>query len=335
MRGTYLRVGLLALLTVAMLVGAVFVFGSTAIRHGQVFETYFRDSVQGLDIGAPVKYRGVAIGQVTSIGLVNAAYGAGPSRFNDDPLYRLVLVRIAIDTSRIGALPDPASLVREGLRSRIAPQGLTGQSYLELDFMDPARFASLDVPWTPHDPYIPSVQSTLSQVTDSATALLAKLSKIDIAGLAGGMQSLVGDLHGVLQDGKLGGVMAEAGDTLRLLHAGLVAADIPALAADLRQTLAAARTLAQGPQTRALLKAATVATDRLTQATVRLPQLLATLQDVARRADSGSADAEAALGPLLRDARDTLDTLREATAALRQDPGQVVFGRPPPRGLPR
>jgi paraquat-inducible protein B len=335
MRGTYLRVGLLAVLTLGLLLGAALFFGSTRIRHGQAYETYFRDSVQGLDTSAAVKYRGVTVGQVVSIGLVNAEYGAGVARLNDDPAFRQVLVRIEIDTSRIGALPDPATLVRDGLRARIAPQGLTGQSYLELDFMDPARFPAANVPWTPREPYIPSVQSTLSQVTESATALLAKLSKVDINGLASGLQGLIADLRGTLQGGQLDAVMTQAAATLRLLNAGLTAADLPALAADLRQTLAAARNLAEGKQTRDLLRAATQAADRLTQATARLPPLLATLQDVARHADTGSAEVQASLAPLLRDARAAVAALRQTAETLQQDPAQAVLQGPPPRELPR
>ena len=67
----------------------------------------------------------------------------------------------------------------------------------------------------------------------------------------------------------------------------------------------------------------------------RLPPLLAALQEVARRADSGSADAEAAFGPLLRDTRAAVAALRETTEALRQDPAQAVLQGPPTRGLAR
>ena len=335
MRGTYLRVGLLALLTAGLLLAAILVFGSTAIRHGQGYETYFRDSVQGLDVGAPVKYRGVAIGQVTAVGLVNAQYGTGPSRLTDDPDYRLVLVRLDLDPARLGATPAAGDLVRQGLRARIAPQGLTGQSYVELDFLDPARFPALAVPWVPAAPYIPSAQGTLSQVTDGATTLLTKLAKIDINGLADSLQALIGDLHTVLHGDRLTGVMTEAGDTLHLLRTILASADVPALAAEARETLAAVRDLAQGPQTRTLLRSANQAADRLNQAMTRLPPLLAALQDVARRVDSGSADAEAALGPLLRDTRAAVAALRETTEALRQDPAQAVLQGPPPRGLAR
>jgi paraquat-inducible protein B len=334
MRAIDLRVGLLALLAAALLLGAVLFFGSQAIRHGVTYETYFRDSVQGLDVGAPVKYRGVAIGQVTSIALVNAVYGSQPSQLQDDPAYRMVLARLDIDPARIGAMPNIAALVAQGLRARIAPQGLTGQSYVELDFLDPERFPAIPVPWTPLVPYIPSARATLSQVEDAATTLLGKIAKIDIEGLANGLQAVLGDLRGTLHGDRLPALMTEVSDTLRLVRVTITAADIPGTVADLRQTLAAARTLAQGPQTRDLLRNATQATDRLNQALAKLPPLLATLQDVARRADAGSADAEAALAPLLRDTRAAVADLRATAAEARQDPGQVVLQGPPPHGLP-
>lgn len=335
MRGAYLRVGALALLAGGLLLGLLLFLGSGKARHGQPYESYFRDSVQGLDVGGAVKYQGVGVGQVTGIGLVNAEYAGGASRIDQDPAWRQVLVRFEVDASRVGALPAAADMAAKGLRARIAPQGLTGQSYVELDFMDPARAPAAAPPWTPRDPWIPSAQSTLSQVTDSATALLARLQAVDIAALASGMVALIGDLRAILHDGDMHGLVAEAGGTLRLLHAGLEAADIPGLAADLRGTLAATRALAQGPQTRDLLRAATLAVDRLTQATARLPQLLATLQDVARRADGGAADTQAGLVPLLRDARAAVAALRATTEAVRRDPSQVVLQGPPPRGLAR
>lgn len=334
MRGTYLRVGLLALCVAALLLGAVLVLGRKTVRNAQAFETYFRDSVQGLDVGAPVKYRGVAVGDVTAIALVNAEYGGSGAQLADDAAFRQVLVRFAIDAARLGATPPPDALVGQGLRARIAPQGLTGQSYLELDFLDPAR-APAAVPWTPRTAYIPSVPSTLSQVQEAGTVLLARMQKIDINALADGVLGLATELRAILHDGHLPTLMAEAGDMLRLLRAGLASADIPGLSAELRRTLAATRSLAEGPQTRTLLRNAIEATDRLTQVTARLPPLLATLGEVARRADGAAADAEAGLAPLLRDARAAVGDLRQTSAALRQDPAAAVLGGPPPRGLPR
>ena len=161
--------------------------------------------------------------------------------------------------------------------------------------------------------------------------LLAKIQQVDINGLADGVLGLVTDLRGTLRDGDGHALIVQATATLRSLQTTLAEANVPALAGELRQTLAAARALAQGPQTRDLLRSATAATERLSQAAAKLPQLIASLDAVARRADTGSADLEAGLVPLLRDARTTVAALRQTSEALRRDPGQVVLGAAPPR----
>jgi paraquat-inducible protein B len=172
---------------------------------------------------------------------------------------------------------------------------------------------------------------TLSVVQDAATSLLVRAQKVDFEGLADAVSKLIAELRGSLRDGDVHGTLTQASATLAALRGALAAADIPGLTTELRSTLAAAKGLAQGPQTRELLRSGTIAADRLAQATAKLPPLLASLDAVARRADSGSADLEAALTPLLRDARVSLTALREMTQALRRDPAQIILQGPPPR----
>ena len=334
MRGTYLRVGVLVLAGAALLVGMVLFLSGSQIRHAKGYETYFRDSVQGLDVGAQVKYRGVSIGAVTEIGLVSAVYGRDEPDAVRRTTFRTVIVRFQIDTSRVGEAPNAES-VAHGLRARIAPQGLTGLSYVELDFVNGTPPPPLEIPWTPRYDYIPSVPSTLSQVQDVATVVLAQIKQVDIKGLASGALDLITELRTTLHGGDADKLIVQATATLRTLQSAVADADVPALTAELRQTLASARMLAQGPQTKQLLRSATAATDKLTQATARLPQLIAALDAVAQRADSGSADLEAGLVPLLRDARTTVAALRQTSEALRRDPGQVVLGAAPPRSRDR
>ena len=331
MRGIYLRVGGLALVGLAMLVGAIILLGGNSIQHGQSYETYFRDSVQGLDVGAPVKYRGVTIGAVTQIALTSAVYGGSLPDALRRATFRTVLVRFEVDTARVGTLPSADSVAR-GLRARIAPQGLTGVSYIELDFNDAARYPPLDISWTPRYEYIPSMTSTLDEVKSSATSLLDKLKQVDVVSLANDTLGLIAELRGELgPSGDAHALIAQTTGTLHDLQAQLDAADLPAAAAELRQTLAATRGLEQSPQTRELLRSATEATQRLAQAAAALPPLLVTLDAVARRANASSADLEAGLVPLLQDARTTVAALRETSEALRRDPGQVLLGAPPPR----
>jgi paraquat-inducible protein B len=331
MRGTYLRVGLLLVVGIAGIVGFALYLGGSRITDGARYETYFRESVQGLDVGAPVKYRGVTLGQVTQIGLVSAAYLRDQPPDLRRPTLRLVFVRFVIDPTRVGRLPDTESAIRLGLRTRLASQGLTGIAYLELDFADPAKFPPQEVPWTPQNTYIPSMPSTITQVQDAAQALLAKINEVDFVAVATAVQTALGDIHTQLTTGDAHAMLAEAKALLAALRVTLDKADLPGVTADLRATLAAVRTTAGGKETRELLAAATRATDRFSDAASRLPALVATLQATITRANNGTADIQADLTPVLRDARAAVQNLRDTTETLRQYPASVLLGGPPPR----
>src|SRR4029077_13401339 len=118
--GVYLRVGLFILGGIALLIALIWYLGGARLGHGPVYESYFSESVQGLEEGAAVKFRGVTIGRVSQLGLVNAEYGQGERIERERRTYRLVFVRFAIDTTRIGVLPATQAAVKLGLRVRIA-----------------------------------------------------------------------------------------------------------------------------------------------------------------------------------------------------------------------
>ena len=209
-RGLYLRVGALVVAGLALALG--FVLFLTATRFGSsgvTYETYLRESVQGLDVGSPVRYRGVSIGRVAEVGLVAAEYRR-PQGNTFGTVFQLVFVRFSVDTARIGEVPSIDEAIRLGLRVRIAAQGITGVNYLELDFVDPNRFPPREVPWEPRYPYIPAVPSTVAQVQSAAEQLLQKLQDANLPGLLDNVIGLVADLRGQVQDGDLATTLKEA-----------------------------------------------------------------------------------------------------------------------------
>jgi ABC-type transporter Mla subunit MlaD len=328
--GVYVRVGLLIVGGVALLVGLIWFLTGSQISHGTLFESYFSESVQGLEVGATVKYRGVTIGRVTDIGLVSAEYGGGQPLDIERNTYRLVFVRYAVDTAKIGQMPETGEAVALGLRARLASQGITGLSYLELDFVDPAHYPAQDVPWQPKATYIPSMPSTLAQVQDAAQQVLAKLNRVDIDTLAMQLNGLLTDLRADFGKGDVHQTLTEATALLRTTSEAVRAADLPGLTAEIRQTSAALRDTLQGEQMQKLLANAGVAADRLATAATKLPPLIASVQATAQRAGNGTSDLEQGLIPLLRDMQATAQNLREMTDSLRRYPAQV-FGQPPPR----
>jgi ABC-type transporter Mla subunit MlaD len=331
--GVNLRVGLFILGGVGLLVALVWYLGGARTGSGPLFESYFSESVQGLEVGATVKFRGVTIGRVAELGLVNAEYGRGEGIERERQPYRLVFVRYAIDPSKIGPIPDTQTAVKLGLRIRIASQGLTGLSYLELDFVDPERYPALVVPWQPKAEYIPSMPSTFTQVQDAAQQFLAKLNRLDIDSLSIQITGLIGDIRTQLSTGDIHDTLAAATTLLRSANDAVRAADLPGLTADLKQTADSLRDVAQSEDLKKALANTAMAADRVANVAAKLPALVASLQALAQRVGSGTADLQQSLAPLLRDTQAAAQNLREMTESLRRYPAQVLGG-PPPRTVP-
>ena len=95
------KLGLFVIGAVVALVLLLIIVGSGRwLQPKTVIETYFNESVQGLDIGSKVKYRGVSVGDVTRIGFTYNKYE------QDKPLAerkRYVLVEATILGRLIGS----------------------------------------------------------------------------------------------------------------------------------------------------------------------------------------------------------------------------------------
>ena len=326
-RTNFLRVGLLILAGVGLLLGLIVFLTGERTHNGHAYETYFSESVEGLEVGAPVKYLGVTLGRVTKIGLVSAAYGEGQPEQLQRKMFREVYVRYLVSPKQVGRIPDTDTAVKSGLRARLAQQGLTGLSYIELDFVDASTYPPQTVPWQPQVDFIPSMPSVLSQVQDAAQTFLARLNKVNLDHLANSVDTLVSSLNGELKDGDLHQTLADMAGLITDLRGALTAADVPGLTADLRQTSGAARAVLQGPDLRRILADAR-------RAAAGLPGLIASLRATASRAGNATANVQQAIGPLLRDATAAAANLRAVTEDLRRYPAQVLLGGPPPRREP-
>lgn len=329
--GLYFRVGALILAGVGLALG--FVLFLTADRLGRgamLFETYSRDSVQGLDVGAAVRYRGVQLGRVTRIALVAQEYKeAAADPFED--AFQLVLIRFSLDLGEIGETAPVEDAIKAGLRARIAAQGITGTNYLELDFLSSARFPPRQVPWTPRDTYVPLVPSTAAQVRNAAEGLLTKLEGIDFDGLVRNVAGLLENLRGQTGgEGDLARLAREASALVATLSTAVAEARIPETVGELRGTAAAARGLLEGRETRGAVANVSQAAAEFRTAAARLPAVLAALEATLRSARGLTADTQADLDPILRDLRAAAANLRAASDQVRRSPSQALFGAPPP-----
>lgn len=334
-RKVQFSVGLLVVVLLALLTGFIlFLTQNRLTSTDTVFETYIRESVQGLEVGSTVRYRGVAVGRVTSIGLASAVYRR-PQGEGFASAFQLVVVTFALDLNRVGDIPSTEDAVSQGLRARLAAQGITGVAYIELDFVDPDRYLIPPVPWTARFPTIPAVPSTVAQVQSAAEMVMRQLQDIDIAGLFNNVAGLVSDLRTELQGAGLAAVSTEAADLLRDLRGIAGSADVPGLMEELRATSGSFRGLAESREVREALAAFAAAAQDLRRTTARLPATLGQVDATLRSARGTTTDVQAELAPLLRDLRAIVANLRETSEALRRSPSQAILGAPPPAGARR
>ena len=311
-RANALRIGLFAIGGLALLVAAVVaVFGGKLFAHTERAVMYFDGSVYGLQVGAPVVFRGVRLGKVVSLGVM---HDAATDAF-------LVPVVAEVDRSLIrdpqgrsagtqAALSLPR-LVQRGLRAQLLTQSLlTGQLYVDLDLAPVA--ATVSAATTTAAPTLPRATPA-----DASPRSMAGLVEIPTA--TSGMQSLLGQLQRLDLGGMLSEITGAAASARQLansprLHKVLeefaaAAATLARLAATLERRVGPLADAAQGTlaDTRRAVGSVDGAADRVSAAADRVGT-------AAVRVDTLLAPGS----PLLASAQRAADELARSAAALRQ-----------------
>jgi paraquat-inducible protein B len=130
-------------------------------RKTRTIVTYFDESVQGLDAGASLKFRGVPIGTVTEITIApDLRHVKVTAQVYEDVLQKLGL-------AGKGPLLQEMEENRAPLRIQVASAGITGVKFLLVDYFDPKRFPVEALPFDPGPDYMPSTPSTLKSIEEA------------------------------------------------------------------------------------------------------------------------------------------------------------------------
>jgi paraquat-inducible protein B len=185
------------------------------ISNRMLLVTYFSESVRGLEVGAPVEFRGIKVGEVTGIRL----------EFNADTLAFQIPVILGIDPARLAMVGTESvdgqdvmsKLVQKGLRAQLRTGLLiTGQQFVSLNFFPDARPAEL----TQQGPYLvlPSVASPFDEFTASMGRLLSRLEDLPMEKIAKDLQSSVGEVRNFLTSKDLTQAMSALNQSLTQLQ---------------------------------------------------------------------------------------------------------------------
>ena len=222
---------------------------------------YFNETLRGLNVGAPVMYLGLPLGEVTAIGLEydqktdsarpRVDIAVYPSRFAKHvKIAPRVDVRIPVASERQSFMQKQ---VHRGLRAQLRSGNvLTGQLYVALDIFPDAPKVKID--WSKSPAELPVVPSGLQDLQNKINGILVKLDKMPLESIGADLRQLLATLNRMSKriDGEtLPEVKATMEDLKRALagiDATLVGKDAPAQQ-QLREALLEITRAAQGVST--------------------------------------------------------------------------------------
>lgn len=322
----YFKLGLFVLIGGGLIAAAAVVLGAGRLLERNVTaETLLDESVDGLEVGAPVKYRGVTIGRVTSIAFAEDKNDV--ARPEAHRLARYVLVDMALNAKTFKGLTLPQikarleQMTESGLRARVSQQGLAGGVYIGLDFVQGN---------TPPPPqvqvknttslFIPSAPGTMAQVMSAADHLASDLQHANLPQVIQHVDGLITGVSGTV--GHVNDLVVGNQDQLKS-----AVADLPAITGGLKSGVARADQLLRDKRIDQTLGsvANTSATAGQTLNDVRrtseeLRTLITTRQDDIQR--------------IISDLRRTADNLSALSVEARDDPSRLLRGGPPARRQP-
>lgn len=288
----------------------------TVLGSGRFFQReypavlFFKGDVNGLRVGAPVKFKGIQVGEVTKILLRLGEVAVTTSHGGEFLIPVVVEFQEANIVGQGGERrPDRKridDLVERGLRGQLSTESfVTGVLYIDLS-MRPDTVPELQATPDVSIPEIPTIPAALEEVQAKAGAFLARLDKVDIEGLVESLKSAIASVDRVVSSRGLQ-------TTVDGLPANLETID--EAAAQLRRTFASLEVVSEG------LKAKTV--PRADEALVAARDTLRGVQAVV---EPGS--------PVIHELGHTLEQLALASEAIRQladsldrNPGMLVRGR--------
>lgn len=329
----YFKIGMFVLSATALAVLGIIVLGAGALfEHPIMMETFIDESVQGLEVGSPIKFRGVKIGTVKQIDFVGHRY---QSEVDEKQLSRFAHYVVVIGAIR--RTPDQLSEEQRaakrkqdyaaGLRVRLASQGITGVLYLEADFLDPRQYPPLEVPWETKAIYVPSAPSTITVLGMALGNIAKDLSQANVHQIVEHFDTLVLATTRLVDQANLeelkagaGLVLTELQGTLQDTHRLVNGAEVKTILSEVALTAGEARHF---------LSDLSPASKHIRTAAETLPTTIARLDKSVRRLDVLLSNKSHDVEEIVENLRVVSENLRELTKNAKRFPSYVLFGEPP------
>jgi phospholipid/cholesterol/gamma-HCH transport system substrate-binding protein len=289
---------------------------SRFLQEGQYCVTYFDESVQGLDVDSPVKYRGVFIGRVESISVA--------------PDSKLIKVVLKIES---GQKLDP------NLVAQLRSVGITGSMFVELDQKkadEPDQSPALSFP--SEYPIIASKPSEISGLIGGINEVLNQIKALDLKQISDTIKATLDNINQSVDDAnirrvsqtielsfeKLEKVLADQRWNKILASADTAAQSLNILLDKADQTLFRVETIVSGKE-----QTIKTALDDFSQAMKNANIFLSKGSALVGDADASVSQLMHHLLIAAQNLEKASDNLNQLMEVLAEHPSQLFFGEPP------
>ncbi|MGD9280899.1 MAG: MlaD family protein [Desulfobacterales bacterium] len=174
--GLFVAMGIILAILVTTWLGM-----SRFLQKGRFYVTYFDESVQGLDVDSPVKYRGVFTGRVDSISVA--------------PDSKLIKVILKIESGQ---------KLDQNIVAQLKSVGITGSMFVELDQKkagEPDQSPSLSFP--SEYPIIASKPSEISGLISGFEEILNQIKALDLEKIADKIKAALDNINQSVNDADI------------------------------------------------------------------------------------------------------------------------------------
>lgn len=321
---------------IGLAVLAVLVFGSGKFfQKKSMHVLFFEGSVKGLNVGSPVKLRGVDIGMVKDIQLT----------INSDELKFFVPVYVEIFRDRMSILEEQKVgqfkkyetvdfLVNEmGLRAQLQMQSLlTGQLFINYDFYPETPIRKIGLEKKIYE--VPTIPTTLQMLTETLEQIVNDIRKVNFQEIAKNLYETVQGANKIMNSADLQESVANLNIALQDMQKFIKKADALAGNANSRVDSIADSFTSTMQDTRKLVSNID---SRVGSSASDLKETLAAVQSSFARAEDLLSDAEKLISQnsnLRRQIMMTLESLTDASRSmeeltdyLQQHPDALLKGK--------
>jgi paraquat-inducible protein B len=291
--------------------GAVAYFGSRSLPKETItYTSYFDEAVTGLEVGSPVKYRGVGVGNVSKIEVA-------PDRRHVQVGYELssdVAKRLALEKAS-----SEKEQLTNAVRAQLGSMGVTGVKYVSLDLFEGSSDPPEQLAFEPARHYIPTQPSTLKNLESAVNSAAHRLPEVteQLVVLLGRINGMVSSLQDSQLPARLSQTLERVDQTLVVTQSRLEQLKTAEISQDSHQTFSQLQD-AIGRFDRLLARV-----DGQTGVLANAERASSSLGDVARNASHVGGEAERTL----REVSEAASAVRELADAIERQPDMLLKGR--------